>query len=244
MRQPEQRTPRTHREPLPARFARWATDWTGSTPAFFLAVGVIVLWLVTGPLFGFSDTWQLVINTGTTIVTFLMVFLIQNTQNRDSAAIQLKLDELLRAVHRQTQLHKPETEVELQAGAPATVLGSADALQELFLILVDNGLKYTPAGGQVTIGLDRDGGWYAAHVRDTGVGIDPEDLPHVFERFYRATRDRQATGTGLGLAIAKRYIEQNGGRLEIASRRGAGTVVRVRLPAAAPAPSGTAATVV
>jgi low affinity Fe/Cu permease len=64
--------------------------------AFLLATAVVVLWLATGPLFGFSDTWQLVINTGTTIVTFLMVFLIQNTQNRDTEAIQVKLDELLR----------------------------------------------------------------------------------------------------------------------------------------------------
>ena len=70
----------------------------GSPTAFILALGVIIAWAVTGPLFHFSDTWQLVINTGTTIVTFLMVFLIQNTQNRDARAIQLKLDELLRAV--------------------------------------------------------------------------------------------------------------------------------------------------
>jgi low affinity Fe/Cu permease len=69
----------------------------GRPPAFALAVGVIVTWLATGPLFGFSDTWQLVVNTGTTIITFLMVFLIQNTQNRDAEAVQIKLDELLRA---------------------------------------------------------------------------------------------------------------------------------------------------
>ncbi|HZQ08343.1 MAG TPA: low affinity iron permease family protein [Anaerolineae bacterium] len=70
----------------------------GSPIAFILAVLVIVVWAITGPLFGFSDTWQLVINTGTTIVTFLVVFMIQNTQNRDSKAIQLKLDELVRAI--------------------------------------------------------------------------------------------------------------------------------------------------
>jgi len=69
----------------------------GSAGAFSLALLVIIVWAITGPLFGFSDTWQLVINTGTTIVTFLMVFLIQNTQNRDGKAMQLKLDELIRA---------------------------------------------------------------------------------------------------------------------------------------------------
>jgi low affinity Fe/Cu permease len=68
----------------------------GRASAFMLAAGVVLVWAITGPLFGFSDTWQLVINTGTTIVTFLMVFLIQNSQNRDSAAIQVKLDELIR----------------------------------------------------------------------------------------------------------------------------------------------------
>jgi len=70
---------------------------TGHPAAFFTAFAIIVVWAVTGPLFGFNDTWQLVINTGTTIITFLMVFLIQSTQNRDTAAMQLKLDELIRA---------------------------------------------------------------------------------------------------------------------------------------------------
>jgi low affinity Fe/Cu permease len=78
-------------------FAKAAAHFCGRPRIFVLAVAVIVLWVVTGPMFGFSDTWQLVINTGTTIVTFLMVFLIQNTQNRDTEAMQLKLDELIRA---------------------------------------------------------------------------------------------------------------------------------------------------
>ncbi len=72
---------------------------TGRPPAFILALAIVIVWAVTGPLFNWSDTWQLVINTGTTIVTFLMVFLIQNAQNRDASAIQAKLDELIRAVH-------------------------------------------------------------------------------------------------------------------------------------------------
>ena len=78
-------------------FAQATSRATGRPSAFLLAVATVVVWLVTGPLFGFSDSWQLVINTGTTIVTFLMVFLIQNTQNRDSEALQIKLDELIRA---------------------------------------------------------------------------------------------------------------------------------------------------
>jgi low affinity Fe/Cu permease len=76
--------------------AKWTSHVSGSPAAFTLAMGTILVWGITGPLFGFSDTWQLVINTGTTIVTFLMVFLIQNTQNRDSQAIQVKLDEIIR----------------------------------------------------------------------------------------------------------------------------------------------------
>ena len=78
------------------RFARGTAEVVGSAKSFILAVALIVGWAVTGPIFGFSDTWQLVINTGTTIVTFLMVFLIQNTQNRDAIAMHLKLDELIR----------------------------------------------------------------------------------------------------------------------------------------------------
>jgi low affinity Fe/Cu permease len=98
-------------------FSRKTSDSVGSVWAFLLAVGVVIIWGATGPLFHYSDTWQLVINTSTTIVTFIMVFLIQSTQNRDAKAVHLKLDELIRAVSsaRNDLLdleHLPEEELE------------------------------------------------------------------------------------------------------------------------------------
>ena len=81
-----------------SRFAKWTAHASGRPATFGIAAAVILIWAVTGPIFHYSDTWQLFINTGTTIVTFLMVFLIQNTQNRDSTAMQIKLDELVRAL--------------------------------------------------------------------------------------------------------------------------------------------------
>jgi low affinity Fe/Cu permease len=80
------------------KFAHWTAHASGQPITFILAILIVVGWVLTGPIFNYSDTWQLVINTGTTVVTFLMVFLIQNTQNRDTGAIQVKLDELVRAL--------------------------------------------------------------------------------------------------------------------------------------------------
>ncbi len=88
--------PGARSQTLFARFARDTSRWSGRPSAFFLALAVVLVWLATGPLYHYSDTWQLVINTGTTVVTFLMVFLIQNAQYRDAEAVQMKLDELLR----------------------------------------------------------------------------------------------------------------------------------------------------
>jgi low affinity Fe/Cu permease len=99
------------------RIANGIATWTGQPLAFLLALAIVLIWAVTGPMFGYSDTWQLVINTGTTIVTFMMVFLIQNSQNRDAAAMQAKLDEVIRALEdARAQFigieHLPDTEIE------------------------------------------------------------------------------------------------------------------------------------
>ena len=101
------------------RFATRVARRSGNSSTFGLAVLVIVAWAITGPVFGFSDTWQLVINTGTTIVTFLMVFLIQNTQNRDSIATQMKLDEIIRST---VGAHNVLLDLEERSDAELTIL--------------------------------------------------------------------------------------------------------------------------
>jgi low affinity Fe/Cu permease len=90
-------------------FATHAANWVGSKWAFLVAILIIVFWLVSGPYFHYSDTWQLIINTGTTVVTFLVVFLIQNTQNRDARAIHLKLDEIIQSID---QAHNEMIDIE------------------------------------------------------------------------------------------------------------------------------------
>jgi len=122
--------------------------------------------------------------------------------------------------------------LQLDPFEPAQVEGDEDRLKQLLLILLDNALKYTPSGGHVTLGLRRQGTDVDILVRDTGIGIAPEDVPHVFERFYRAdpARSRDPGGTGLGLPIAQWIAEQHEGVIRLESQPGQGTTALVRLP--------------
>jgi heavy metal sensor kinase len=145
----------------------------------------------------------------------------------------VELDTLLLDVYRQGQVISQGTGVRVRLGAEdqAVVLGDADRLRQLLLNLVDNAIKYTPSGGDVTLTLKREAGWVLVSVADTGCGIPPEDLPHIFERFYRADRSRaRPGGAGLGLSIAKWVAEAHGGELEVESELGQGTVFTLYLP--------------
>ena len=143
--------------------AQWTSRQCGRPLTFGLASGVVVVWAVTGPLFNYSDTWQLVINTGTTIVTFLMVFLIQNTQNRDASAVQLKLDELIRAsttARNKLLALEDLTEAEL------------DQLKKSFARIADRGGIGEGALREVEAGFEQD---------EEGVEAKREDLPPMIE---------------------------------------------------------------
>jgi heavy metal sensor kinase len=143
----------------------------------------------------------------------------------------VEMDTLLLEVYRQAQVMAQGVTVRLGAEDQALVLGDSDRLHQLLLNLVDNALKYTPAGGQVTLTLRRSGGWVQVGVEDTGVGIRPEELPHIFERFYRADRSRpRSGGSGLGLSIAQWIAQAHGGRIEVESEVGQGSTFTVWLP--------------
>ena len=137
---------------------------------------------------------------------------------------------VLEDAYRRARTLAIEQEVALERADDATVHADPDALGQLLLILVENALKYTPAGGRVALALRLDGAEARLSVADTGPGIDPVDLPHIFERFYRAEAARATSGSGLGLAIARWLAEQQGGRIDVASTSGQGSVFTVVLP--------------
>ncbi len=151
------------------------------------------------------------------------------------------LDSLLLEVFRQYRPEKINGDDEgrqagprllLQDIMPVQVRGDTDQLKQVLVALVDNALKYTPAEGSVWLSLTRDRPWAVVKVSDTGMGIAAEDVPHIFERFYRAdrVRSREQGGSGLGLAIVESIVREHGGSVEVESRQGEGSVFRVRLP--------------
>jgi two-component system, OmpR family, sensor kinase len=144
----------------------------------------------------------------------------------------MALAPLVREVYRQAGTLAREVELRLEDPDDIVVLGDRDYLKELLLILIDNALKYTPPGGHATLRCVQADGSALVTIDDTGAGIDPEDLPHIFERFYRASRARQTGGTGLGLSIAKWIVDEHHGSITVESRLGEGTTFAIRLPLA------------
>jgi signal transduction histidine kinase len=142
----------------------------------------------------------------------------------------VRLDEVVYAVQREMQPLAQNVAVRSGEIDGVEVVGDADALKQLLLILVDNGVKYTPPGGEVVLGLRQRGNEAILSVQDTGAGIAEEDLPHIFERFYRSRSVRPTGGTGLGLAIAKWIVGEHGARIQVESSVGAGTRFTVRFP--------------
>jgi heavy metal sensor kinase len=120
----------------------------------------------------------------------------------------------------------------LEEMEPLTIPGDYDRLRRVLLNLVDNGIKYTPAGGRVALSLRREGQWASLRIADSGIGLSPEELQKIFERFYRSAeaRSRGEGGAGLGLCIARSIVEAHGGKIQVASARGKGSTFTVLLP--------------
>lgn len=144
----------------------------------------------------------------------------------------IELDNVLFEVYRQVSRIEKPVAVELTAVDQAIVLGDEDRLKQLILNLVDNGIKYTQPGGAVRLSLAKENGWAQLTVSDTGIGIPAEDLPNIFDRFYRVdkARSRAQGGSGLGLAIVKWIVQAHGGGIQVDSTVGVGTTFRVSLP--------------
>ncbi len=151
--------------------------------------------------------------------------------------VELNLDDLFREACKEGRTlaeAKGITFSERIDNTPVGIAGDPQALQRLFLILMDNAVKYTPPGGQITASVTSSNGFAVAEIRDTGIGIGQADLPHIFERFYRAdkARSHEEGGAGLGLSIGRWIAEAHGGAIEVESSPGQGSVFRVRIPLA------------
>jgi signal transduction histidine kinase len=152
----------------------------------------------------------------------------------------VSLDNLLSDVYRQAQMLAKDVTIHLGEVEPVEVLGDADHLRQLLLILVENAIKYNRPGGQVHLSLGRDGSQVWVAVADTGLGISTDVRSQIFERFFRAPSARQEDGTGLGLSIAKWIADEHEGQIDVDSVVGAGSTFTFRMPSlrsqAAPKP--------
>lgn len=144
----------------------------------------------------------------------------------------IELDTLMLEVYRQAQVTAKGVNLQLGSEDQAIIVGDRDRLKQVLLNLVDNAVKYTPQGGKVTLSLAKDAMWVKITVQDTGIGIAPENIPNLFDRFYRVdkARSRDAGGTGLGLAIAKSVVEAHNGKITVESQVGKGSTFTVWLP--------------
>ncbi|HLZ08977.1 MAG TPA: HAMP domain-containing sensor histidine kinase, partial [Chloroflexota bacterium] len=142
----------------------------------------------------------------------------------------VRADELIREVYHQVRPTANGVLLTVSDLIPTTMHASPDYVKQLLLTLVDNAIKYTPSGGSVRLALERDDRWIKFIVADTGRGIAAEDMPHIFERFYRARNVRSERGTGLGLAVAQWIANEHGGYIEVESTAGTGAVFTAWLP--------------
>lgn len=164
-----------------------------------------------------------------------LLYLARNDAGQRMERRPVELDQVVVAAYREVKPLTNGVNTSLSSLDEAVVMGDPDRLEQVVLILLDNALKYTPRGGSVSVALDAQDGHAAVSVRDTGPGISREELPHIFDRFYRSpgSEQRHGEGSGLGLAIAKQIVESHGGRIEVQSVPGEGSVFTVSLPLSA-----------
>jgi signal transduction histidine kinase len=172
------------------------------------------------------------------IVNDLLVLARLDTDVAQIAREPVQLDDLLEMVVAGLRPLATERSIRLSytINAPASMIGDPTRLKQVFFNLLDNAIAYTPDGGSIRVSMVTDGAQAEVTVADTGIGISPEDLPHVFERFYRSeeARTRNHEGTGLGLAIAQKVVHAHQGRIEVSSMPGQGTTFQVLLPLLGP----------
>lgn len=164
----------------------------------------------------------------------------EDTGLAECPPVNIDLPELLEQVATDLEPLAEEKSITLrwQESVPCHVLGDAQRLRRVFLDLIDNAIKFTPAGGAISLGMNERQGYVVVTISDTGCGIAPHHIPHIFERFYRvdASRDRAPGGAGQGLAISRAIVQRHGGEIQVASRERVGTAITVAFPSAAHEP--------